>query len=244
MSSFLKKRVRVVLVETSHPGNIGAVARSMKTMSLERLYLVNPLTYPNAEATSRASGADDVLAGAQVCQSLNEALEGCSFIVGTSARQRRIEWPLLSARECAQQVSHHASEGDIAIVFGRERSGLKNEELDLCHAMMNIPTSQDYTSLNLASAVQIVAYELFLSCSDVVTRDKNAEERATHEQMEGFFSHLWEALVATEFLDPQNPGQLKRRLRRIYSRAHLTRNEVNTLRGVLTSTLDKTKSLR
>lgn len=241
MSAFLKAHIRVVLVETSHPGNIGAAARAMKTMSLQRLYLVNPVEYPAAVATSRASGAEDVLAGAVVCDSLSAALNGCSLVVGTSARSRRIKWPLLEPRQCAKRIYEESGGGDIAIVFGRERSGLKNEEMDLCQTMLHIPTSDDYTSLNLAAAVQIIAYELYQQSLSDIPVVANEDVAASHEQLEGYFSHLWEALTKIDFLDPDNPGQLKRRLRRIYSKARPTSNEVNILRGILKSTLDSTK---
>ncbi len=241
MSAFLKAHIRVILVETSHPGNIGAAARAMKTMSLQRLYLVNPVEYPAAVATSRASGAEDVLAGAVICDSLSAALNGCSLVVGTSARSRRIKWPLLEPRQCAKRIYEESGGGDIAIVFGRERSGLKNEEMDLCQTMLHIPTSDDYTSLNLAAAVQIIAYELYQQSLSGVAVMSNDDVAANHEQLEGYFSHLWEALTKIDFLDPDNPGQLKRRLRRIYSKARPTSNEVNILRGILKSTLDSTK---
>lgn len=241
MSAFLKAHIRVVLVETSHPGNIGAAARAMKTMSLQRLYLVNPVEYPAAVATSRASGAEDVLAGAVVCDSLSAALNGCSLVIGTSARSRRIKWPLLSPGQCAKKIYEEAGGGDVAIVFGRERSGLKNEEMDLCQTMLHIPTSDDYTSLNLAAAVQIIAYELYQQSLSGLPVVASEDVAASHEQLEGYFSHLWEALTKIDFLDPDNPGQLKRRLRRIYSKARPTSNEVNILRGILKSTLDSTK---
>ncbi len=246
MSSFLKARIRIVLVETSHPGNIGAAARAMKTMSLQRLYLVNPVEYPAAAATSRASGADDVLAAAVVCDSLSAALTGCTLVVGTSARSRRIKWPLLHPKQCAKRIYEDPGTGDVAIVFGRERSGLKNEEMDLCQTMLHIPTSDDYTSLNLAAAVQIIAYELYQQSlnGEAPVSNNNDDVAATHEQLEGYFSHLWEALIKIDFLDPDNPGQLKRRLRRIYSKARPTSNEVNILRGILKSTLELGKERR
>ena len=155
--------IRFVLVETSHPGNIGGVARAMKNMSLERLYLVNPRLFPHADATARASGADDILATAQVCDSLQQALEGCSMVFGASARRRSISWPMVDARESAQLAVEMGASGEVAVVFGREHSGLTNEELEQCNYLVHIPSNRDYSSLNIAAAVQVIAYEVMMA---------------------------------------------------------------------------------
>lgn len=232
--------VRFVLVETSHPGNIGAAARAMKNMCLTQLALVRPNQFPSADATSRASGADDLLMSATVHESLDEALEGCSLVVGTTARPRSLYLPELDARGCAQRIIAESAEGSVAVLFGREDSGLSNEELDRCNLLMRIPTSQDYSSLNLGSAVQVLAYELMVeSGSAALERAIGQGSRpyplASAEEMEGLFQHIEETIVATGFLDPENPRQVMRRLRRLFNRAEVDHNEINILRGILTS---------
>jgi tRNA (cytidine32/uridine32-2'-O)-methyltransferase len=232
----MKSNIRIVLVNTTHPGNIGAAARAMKNMSLERLYLVEPQGFPSAEATARASGADDVLAKAMVCRSLEEALQGCHLVVGTSARSRTIAWPVENPRQSAARLIDESRHGEVAVVFGREHSGLSNEELEKCHYLVHIPTNQDYSSLNLAAAVQVLAYELM-----VVTPDKNSgiqdEERelATADEIESFFVHLEQTLIELEFLDSNQPRKLMRRLRRLFNRARPDRTELNILRGILSA---------
>ena len=155
--------IKIVLVETTHPGNIGAVARAMKNMAMANLWLVSPKIFPSAEATSRASGADDVLAKATICKSLQEAIADCQIVIGASARCRTISWPEMTPRECAEHVVPNGSDNKIAIIFGRENSGLKNHELDLCHFLLRIPCNSEYSSLNIAAAVQVVCYELFIT---------------------------------------------------------------------------------
>jgi tRNA (cytidine32/uridine32-2'-O)-methyltransferase len=241
------RRLRFVLVEPSHPGNIGAAARAMKTMGLSRLYLVNPEHYPNAEATARASGADDVLAAATVCSTLDEALAGCNMVLGTSARPRNLEWPTLAPRECAEQVvQEQGSGGEVALLFGRERSGLTNAELERCQFRVHIPSNPDYSSLNLAAAVQILAYEMALAGSVQAMSDGVGQDDAHAEQIEveRFFEHLQGALVEIDFLDPHNPRQLMRRLRRLFGRTRLLTTEVNILRGILTAAQRQAKLAR
>lgn len=231
-------RVRIVLVNTSHPGNIGSVARAMKTMGLSRLMLVEPKQYPSAEATARASGADDLLARAEVCADLDSALAGCHWVVGASARLRRIPVPPMVPRECAERARGETARGEVALVFGREQSGLTNEELDRCHALVHIPTDAAYGSLNLAMAVQVLAYELRMAHIGEWSPPEEAGEQtplAGTEEAERFYAHLEEALVDLDFLDPDNPRQLMRRLRRLFSRVRLDVNEVNILRGILTA---------
>ncbi|MCA1804502.1 MAG: tRNA (cytosine(32)/uridine(32)-2'-O)-methyltransferase TrmJ [Xanthomonadaceae bacterium] len=231
--------IRIVLVNTSHPGNIGASARAMKTMGLAQLYLVQPRDYPNAEATARASGADDLLARAVVCDDLDSALAGCRWVVGASARLRTIAVPLLLPRDCAGQARQECEQGEVALLFGREQSGLSNEELDRCHALVHIPTDAAYGSLNLAMAVQVLAYELRMAHLDDDWQPPpeigEHTPLAEVDEVERFYAHLEQALTELEFLDPANPRQLMRRLRRLFNRVRLDRNEVNILRGILSA---------
>ncbi|MGF1546801.1 MAG: RNA methyltransferase [Thiotrichales bacterium] len=229
---------RFILVEPSHPGNIGAVARAMKTMNFNELVLVNPQRYPSAEATARAAGADDVLACARVVDSLAAALVGCVWVVGSSARPRSLPWPTLEPRAAAGTVARELASGAVALVFGRERSGLSNEELGLCHALLSIPANPDYSSLNLAAAVQLVAYEVRLGLREAAppSAAEPDEIPAGSDEMEGLFRHLESTLAQIGFLDPANPRQLMAKLRRLYNRARPTQSEVNILRGILTET--------
>lgn len=234
-------RVRIVMVETTHPGNIGAAARAMKNMGLTRLHLVAPRQFPNAEASARASGADDVLAAARVFDHLDDALAGCALVFGASARLRALPWPVVEPRECARlALETAASDQEVALVFGREHSGLTNEELQRCNYLMHIPTNPDYSSLNVAAAIQVAAYELFQH-SGAHSIEVEDAEYATHDEMEGFYTHLERTLVATEFLDPDNPRQVLRRLRRLFNRARPEKVEVNILRGILTA-VEKARS--
>jgi len=232
------KNIRIVMVNTSHPGNIGAAARAMKNMGLQSLYLVEPKTFPSAEATSRASGADDLLAQAVVCGSLDEALAECSLVVGASARLRSITWPQLDPRQCAAKVVEECGNGPVALVFGREHSGLTNAELSRCHYLVNIPTNPDYPSLNIAAAIQVIAYELRMAMEGGAKVDKSESEAvdlATMGEVEQFYVHLESVMVESEFLDPAKPKFLMHRLRRLYNRARLEKQELNILRGILTA---------
>ena len=230
-------KARIVLIETSHPGNIGAAARAMKCMGLTRLYLVSPGRFPCAEATARASGADDVLAGAMVRDSLEEAIADCGLVIGASARQRRIPWPLLEPREAAARVLEAASaDTDCALVFGREHSGLTNEEMELCHFLVTIPTNPGFSSLNLAAAVQVLCYELRQGAGMAPARAGQRDARvpaATAEAMERLYEHLQQVMIGTGFLDPAKPRRLMRRLRRLFNRAGLDSQELQILRGFL-----------
>lgn len=232
--------IRIVLVNTSHPGNIGGVARAMKNMGLTRLHLVAPKQFPHEEADWRAASAGDVLQQAVVTESLQEAVADCQFVVGTSARNRRIPWPLLDPRSCAETIGRHSPSEQVAILFGREDRGLTNAELKVCNLHLNIPTSDDYSSLNLAMAVQIVCYELrMLAVADQLPaqQDDNWDTPfATRDNMERFYAHLEQTLVDLEFLDPAAPRQLMARMRRLYSRVRLDEMELNILRGILTET--------
>ena len=236
--------IRIVLVNTSHPGNIGGAARAMKNMGLSRLVLVAPRQYPDERATWRAAGALDVLEQAEVVASLEEAIADCQFVVGTSARGRRIPWPVLDGRRCAEQVAQRSSREQVAVLFGREDRGLTNDELQLCNLHLHVPTNPDYSSLNLAMAVQIVCYELrMLQVAGELPEqpeDQWDAPFATRENMERFYTHLEETLVAIGFLDPAAPRQLMTRLRRLYGRVRLDEMELNILRGILTETLKQT----
>lgn len=232
--------IRIVLVNTSHPGNIGGVARAMKNMGLSRLFLVEPRQFPDEQADWRAASAVDVLEGAVVTSTLDEAIADCQFVVGTSARGRRIPWPLLDPRQCAERMAVASGQEQVAVLFGREDRGLTNDELKVCNLHLNIPTSADYSSLNLAMAVQVVCYELrMLLDADSLPASEDAEwdtPFATRENMERFYTHLEETLIDVEFLDPAAPRQLMARLRRLYSRVRLDEMELNILRGILTET--------
>lgn len=230
--------VRIVLVNTSHPGNIGGVARAMKNMGLSHLYLVAPKRFPADEAVWRAASAGDVLENAVVTADLDEAIEGCGLVIGTSARERRIPWPLLDPRECAEKVQQESMQHPIALIFGREDRGLKNEELQKCHYHVHIPTSEEYSSLNLAAAVQVVSYEVrmaFLASDKVdqsLVRDWDIEP-ATNSDMEHFYTHLEATLLDTGFIDPATPRQTMTRLRRLFNRVRMDKMELAMLRGIL-----------
>ena len=227
---------RVVLVETSHPGNIGAAARAMKTMCLDNLCLVRPASHPSAEASARASGAADILHRARVCDDIQDALEGCGFVVGASARQRSLPWPLLAPRACGERVVAEAASGEVALLFGNEQSGLSNEELKRCHALVQIPTNPTYGSLNLAMAVQVVAYEVMVAAGAEATLPVAREAPlASAAEMDRFFDHLERVLIDREFLNPANPRHLMQRLRRLFNRAEPDANEINILRGILSA---------
>ena len=240
---------RIVLVNTTHPGNIGAAARAMKNMGLSQLCLVEPRTFPADEAKWRAAGAADILEQAVVVASLEEAIADCQFVVGTSARGRRIPWPTLDPRRCAEQIEQARLSGTrTAVVFGREDRGLTNEELQLCNLHLHIPSHEDYTSLNLAMAVQIVGYELrMLQLREELPADAQAEWDApmcTVENLERYYEHLEQTLAEIGFLDPAAPRQLMSRLRRLYGRIRLDEMELNILRGILTetkNTIEKSK---
>ena len=230
------RNIAIVLVQPSHPGNIGAVARAMKNMALADLRLVAPRFFPHPDAVARASGADDIIARAAVSTSLDEAVRDCHRVLATSARVRSVPWPVVSPREAAEQV-RAAPAQRVAVVFGRESSGLTNEELAKCHGMIMIPANPRFSSLNLAAAVQIVAYELFQGCSRVrppPQRDVGDSPRATAAQMERFYDHLERVLVKIRFLNPSEPRLVMRRLRRLFARAGAEETEINILRGILT----------
>jgi TrmH family RNA methyltransferase len=237
--------IRIVLMNTSEPGNIGGVARAMKNMCLEHLVLVDPMQFPHAKATARASGADDLLARATVCQSLDEAIAGCGLVLGASARLRRLSWPIVDARQCAAKALSEAKQTPVAIVFGREHSGLTNEELERCHYLVHIPSNEAYSSLNIAAAVQVIAYELMMAAQHAAPSSPASdapglpqEQPATAAEMQGFFEHLFVVLSDIGFLNTDHPRKMSRRLKRLFIKAQLEKVEVNILRGIL-STVQK-----
>ena len=247
------EQVKIVLVNTTHPGNIGAAARAMKTMGLDQLALVAPRRFPSAECTARAAGADDILARASVFPSVEEAVADCGLVFGTSARTRSIAWPEVTPETAATQIAGAAG-GSAAVLFGRESSGLSNEELEICHAMIRIPTNAEFASLNIAQAVQIICYEIskqhlaretgsgersgalgtdLKSVPDSI--GEGAESPATTREMEYLYEHFEQTLIDIGYLDPEKPRRLMRRIRRLFNRARLDSNEYNILRGILTA---------
>lgn len=227
--------VRVVLVGTSHPGNIGAAARAMKTMGVTDLALVAPRAFPHADATAMASGAGDVLERCTVFPTLTAAIADCTVVAGCSARPRALAGAPMDPRRAIAHLGERAPGERAALVFGRERSGLTNNELDLCHLLVHIPANPDYSSLNLAASVQVLCYELRLAGAPMALTAAPDARAATSAEMEQFYAHLERVLIATGFLDPAAPRHLMRRLRRLFDRARPDHNEVNILRGILTS---------
>lgn len=227
--------VRIVLVETTHPGNIGAAARAMKNMGLADLALVAPKAFPSEQATARAAGADDVLERATVHDRLVDAIADCRLIFGASARLRSIPWPQVSPRECAALVGRQPPGARTAILFGREHSGLTNEELEHCHFLLHVPSNPVFSSLNVAAAVQIVAYELYLTGEKPVSDDV-APLLASSEELESFFRHLESMLWDVGFLHGRKSSpSIMRRLRRIFGRSRIEEREIHLLRGILTT---------
>ncbi len=252
--------IRIVLVNTSHPGNIGAAARAMKNMGLRHLTLVEPRDFPSGVAVGRAKAALDILDNAVVTATLEEAVADCTLVIGASARSRKIPWPVLSPTQCAEQIIAESRSSKVALVFGREDTGLSNDELQLCHFHVQIPADDEYSSLNLAAAVMVLSYELRLamlqrdqgyqrSGSEIeqpadtespVAHPADGEEaywdivKATGEQMEYFYIHLEQVMVDLKFHDPENPRLLMTRMRRMFNRIRPDRMELSILRGLLT----------
>ena len=236
------KEVRIVLVNTSHPGNIGSAARAMKTMGLSSLYLVDPMEFPSGEARALSSGATDLLDNAVVTQTLAEAIADCELVIGASARVRGISLELTDPRDTARRVFQEAATGaKVALVFGREDRGLTNEELQLCHRQVHIPSVSDFSSLNLAASVQVLAYELRMAqlAGEGLTSVPEVREfePASSEQMESFYQHLRESLDEVGFFKSCNPEKIMAKLRRMYGRSRPDQVEYNILRGILTETL-------
>ncbi len=238
------KNIRIVLVNTSHPGNIGAAARAMKNMGLATLYLVDPKEYPSLEALRRSAGAIDILDNAIVVSDLKQAVAGCVWVAGTSARLRTIEWPVYEPRQCIQKALENIEQGEIAVVFGRENSGLSNDEMEKCNALLHIPTNPDYSSLNLAAAVQVVCYEFRLALMDEKTAKVKGKKHyqdvlADANQLEGMYQHLYEALDHLGFFGRNNPDVMMRRLKSFFKRANTTQREVSIFRGIYSAILGR-----
>ncbi|AVJ55213.1 tRNA (cytosine(32)/uridine(32)-2'-O)-methyltransferase TrmJ [Idiomarina sp. OT37-5b] len=233
--------IRIVLVNTSHTGNIGSVARAMKTMGLKELTLVDPVNKPDSHASALAAGATDILANAQIVDTLEEAIADCELVLATSARNRTLDWPLLGPRDAAAKMLAEAPKHKVAVVFGRENNGLTNEELQLSQYHLHIPTNPDYGSLNLAMAVQTVCYELrmqHLEAAEGQSLYTHTDEIADYpraEQLEMFYQHLEQTLYHTGFIVKQHPGQVMTKLRRLFNRARPEESEINILRGILAS---------
>lgn len=238
---YIFNNIRVVLCQTSHPGNIGSTARAMKTMGLKHLYLVNPGKFPDAHATALSTGAADLLENAIVTETLSEALTGCALAIGMSARKRQISHELVNVREAALRGSKIAASQPIALVFGTEMSGLSNAELDCCQLLAMIPANPEYSSLNLAAAVQVMCYEIRMAILEGKLEENTTTEYATNEALEGLYTHLEDTLIKIGYLNPKAPKKLSERIRRIYARARLEKEEVNLLRGILTLTIEPKK---
>jgi tRNA/rRNA methyltransferase len=223
----------VVLSHTTHPGNIGAAARAMKTMGLSHLYLINPRHFPDAQAEAMAAGADDILQNAVVCNSIDEALRGVVLTVAMTARLRDISIEVQTPREAMPLVLAQASSQPVALLFGTEMSGLTNEEMGKAQLGVNIPANPDFSSLNIAAAVQVMAYELSVAAESFKLCAPEIQP-ATHERIEGLYAHLEKTLFEIGFFTTQNPARLMQRLRRLYSRTRLEDEEINILRGILT----------
>ncbi len=231
----------IVLVNPSHPGNIGSAARAMKTMGISKLCLVAPDEFPSAMATALASGADDILACATVVTTLAEAIADCEFVVGTSARVRGISLPLTDPRGCASTLIKESSQGATALIFGREDRGLTNEELAQCHMQVHVPSHPDFSSLNLAAAVQVLCYELRMASlqqagEDTTLPKAREQPLATVDDMERYFTHLYETLQVIGFLDHSSHEKIMAKLRKLYSRIRPDRVELAILRGILSET--------
>jgi len=236
-------QIDIVMVGTTHPGNIGAAARAMNNMCFNNLVLVDPQCPVGEIAYARSSGAHAILDQRKTFSHLQQAIEDCHLVIGMTARHRSLAWPEFSPEELSAKIEREGSQKRTALIFGREHSGLTNEELTLCNAMVSIPTNPEFSSLNVASAIQVMCYEIYktLLHGKSTGQVKKVKEAATSQDIEGYFAHLEQVLLTTEFLDANNPGQLIQRLRRLYQRAELSKTEVNILRGILSS-VEKYKS--
>ncbi|EGQ9319792.1 tRNA (cytosine(32)/uridine(32)-2'-O)-methyltransferase TrmJ [Vibrio cholerae] len=232
------ERVKVVLVGTTHSGNIGSAARAMKVMGLSQMVLVDPQCQVDAQAIALAAGASEIALNAQIYPTLEAAVADCGLVVGTSARSRTLEWPMLEPRECGEKLISEAKLHSVAMVFGRERTGLTNDELQLCHYHVCVPANPEYSSLNLAMAVQLLSYEVrmaYLALQQSSQSSTLQEEYPRHQELERFYAHLEQVIMQTEFISAQQPGQVMNKLRRMFTRARPEAQEINILRGILTS---------
>ncbi|EJL6625388.1 tRNA (cytosine(32)/uridine(32)-2'-O)-methyltransferase TrmJ [Vibrio cholerae] len=232
------ERVKVVLVGTTHSGNIGSAARAMKVMGLSQMVLVDPQCQVDAQAIALAAGASEIALNAQIYPTLEAAVADCGLVVGTSARSRTLEWPMLEPRECGEKLISEANQHSVAMVFGRERTGLTNDELQLCHYHVCVSANPEYSSLNLAMAVQLLSYEVrmaYLALQQSSQSSTLQEEYPRHQELERFYAHLEQVIMQTEFISAQQPGQVMNKLRRMFTRARPEAQEINILRGILTS---------
>ncbi|EIK2269384.1 tRNA (cytosine(32)/uridine(32)-2'-O)-methyltransferase TrmJ [Vibrio cholerae] len=232
------ERVKVVLVGTTHSGNIGSAARAMKVMGLSQMVLVDPQCQVDAQAIALAAGASEIALNAQIYPTLEAAVADCGLVVGTSARSRTLEWPMLEPRECGEKLISEANQHSVAMVFGRERTGLTNDELQLCHYHVCVPANPEYSSLNLAMAVQLLSYEVrmaYLALQQSSQSSTLQEEYPRHQELERFYAHLEQVIMQTEFISAQQPGLVMNKLRRMFTRARPEAQEINILRGILTS---------
>jgi tRNA/rRNA methyltransferase len=236
---FALGRIRIVLSHTTHPGNIGAAARAMKTMGLCRLFLVKPERFPHVDAQAFATGATELLESAVLCDNLDEALRGTVLAIASTARHRDLAHEVVDCREASRRLVAEAAAGEVALVFGTERSGLTTQEIGRCHAIAVIPTSMEYSSLNLAQAVQVFAYELRMAAVGEQVYAQHPSDLATHDEVEGFYRHLEETFYSSGFLDPREPKRLMQRMRRLFARARMEKKELNILRGFLSAVRSK-----
>jgi tRNA/rRNA methyltransferase len=227
--------IRIILSHTSHPGSIGAAARAMKTMGLSSLYLINPRLFPDKEADARAVSARDILEKIKVCSELDEALEDTVLTAAITARPRMLSHDVFNARQGAKEILRHARQQPVALLFGAETSGLTTAEVNKCQIIINIPANPEFTSLNLASAVQVMAYELRMAFIDNKDSPATIGSLANFNDLELFYAHLEQLMIVSDFLDPQKPKLLMQRIRRLFARARLEKEEVQVLRGILTA---------
>ncbi|WP_416305408.1 tRNA (cytosine(32)/uridine(32)-2'-O)-methyltransferase TrmJ [Neptunicella sp. SCSIO 80796] len=232
------ENIKVVLVNTSHTGNIGSTARAMKTMGLSQLVLVDPVSKPDGQASALAAGATDVLGNAKIVATLAEAVADCGLVIGTSARSRTLSWPMIEPRECGEKLVAESVNYPVALVFGRENNGLSNEELQQCHFHVCIPANPDYSSLNLAAAVQTLCYEVRMAHLQDSRLAEDEPDYPLSEDLERYYTHLEQTLTKTTFIVKQHPGMVMTKLRRLFNRARPEREELNILRGILAS-IDK-----
>lgn len=231
--------IKIVLIETSHTGNMGSAARAMKTMGLTQLCLVNPIIKPDSQSISLAAGASDIIKNAQIVNSMEEAIAECEMVIGTSARSRHLQWPHLESYQCGEKIVAELQQGHkVALVFGRERVGLTNEELQKCHYHVSIPANPEYSSLNLAMSVQVLCYEIrrtIIQLNQQPQQINEANDYPKDRDLERFYQHLQQTLINTGFINVNHPGQIMGRLRRLFTRARIEQQELNILRGILTS---------
>jgi len=240
MNELQVKNIRMVMVNTTHPGNIGAAARAIKNMALTELVLVDPKDFPAEKAVWRAAGAADILENARIVSTLDEAIADCGLVIGTSARERRIPWPLLTPRECGERTWVESATHPVAIVFGREDRGLTNEELQKCHFHVHIPANPEYSSLNISAALQVICYEIRTAAlTEAAGKELHFDDwdmpPAKSDDLERYYEHLQETLVKLSFINQDNPRQTITRLRRMFNRIRLDQMELSILRGLLTS---------